>query len=455
MMPWQKENSRDRIEAAGMKFRPDKNQIKWGITIFLTAVCILLFSFIVYKGSVIAHGLSGLMGNLMAIIAGIIIAFILSPILNFIERYILAPIYRHYGIDVFSDGNYDKNRQMRKISIFITMTIFVLALYALIIIIVPQVVESLKTIIRNLPVYGQNIEDFMRNLFRNDPQMQKNANEIIDKVQSELQLFTKNKILPEIGSIMQKISQFAIRIVTGILNFIIGAIVSVYLMYQKENLSGQFKKICYAFFSERIANEAVGECRFIYYTFIGFITGKLLDSLIIGVLCFIGTKMIGTPFPMLVSFIVGVTNIIPFFGPYLGAFFGCILVFMIDPLQALFLLIFIIILQQFDGNILGPKILGDSTGLSSFWVIFAIMFFGAVWGLVGWIIGVPVFAVLYHLLARIVNHFLRVKKLPDSLMTFRSTAYIENGKIHSSKDPSSTRFFSQKRPSAWTKFFRK
>lgn len=173
---------------------------------------------------------------------------------------------------------------------------------------------------------------------------------------------------------MQKISQFAIRIVTGILNFIIGAIVSVYLMYQKENLSGQFKKICYAFFSERIANEAVGECRFIYYTFIGFITGKLLDSLIIGVLCFIGTKMIGTPFPMLVSFIVGVTNIIPFFGPYLGAFFGRILVFMIDPPQALFLLIFIIILQQFDGNILGPKILGDSTGLSSFWVILQLCF---------------------------------------------------------------------------------
>lgn len=395
-----------------MKFRPDKNQIKWGITIFLTAACILLFSFIVYKGSVIAHGLSGLMGNLMAIIAGIIIAFILSPILNFIERYILAPIYRHYGIDVFSDGNYDKNRKMRKISIFITMTIFVLALYALIIIIVPQVVESLKTIIRNLPVYGQNIEDFMRNLFRNDPQMQKNANEIIDKVQSELQLFTKNKILPEIGSIMQKISQFAIRIVTGILNFIIGAIVSVYLMYQKENLSGQFKKICYAFFSERIANEAVGECRFIYYTFIGFITGKLLDSLIIGVLCFIGTKMIGTPFPMLVSFIVGVTNIIPFFGPIIGAVPSTLLMLIVDPKKAILLFIFILILQQFDGNILGPKILGDSTGLPGFWVLVSLIICGGLFGFAGMVLAVPMFALLYSFTRSWVENKLKRKKLP-------------------------------------------
>ena len=170
------------------------------------------------------------------------------------------------------------------------------------------------------------------------------------------------------------------------------------MLASKERFAGQIKKVIYAVFERDTANITIRNFRFTHRTFIGFLPGKVIDSICIGILCFIGTSIMGTPYPALVSVIIGVTNIIPFFGPFLGAIPSTILIFVVDPMHPLncvYFVIFVFVLQQFDGNILGPKILGDSTGLTGFWVIFAITLFGGLYGVLGMIVGVPIFAVIY------------------------------------------------------------
>ena len=198
-------------------------------------------------------------------------------------------------------------------------------------------------------------------------------------------------------------------------NLLIGLIVMVYLLNIKETLSAQGKKIIYAVLSIRAANGTVEEFRYIHKVFSGFIIGKLIDSLIIGILCFILMSLFRMPFELLISVIIGVTNVIPFFGPFIGAIPSAVLVFLISPKQCLYFVGLILVLQQFDGNILGPKILGNSTGLSSFWVLFSILLFGGMFGFMGMILAVPVTAVLFDLFAKIQNYYLRKKELsPDT-----------------------------------------
>jgi len=154
--------------------------------------------------------------------------------------------------------------------------------------------------------------------------------------------------------------------------------------------------------------------------FTGFISGKILDSLIIGVLCFIGMSIFNLPMAMLVSVIVGVTNVIPYFGPFIGAIPGALIVFLVDPIKAFWFMLFILALQQFDGNILGPYILGDSIGLPAFWVIFAILVFGSIFGVLGMFIGVPTFAVIYSIIKMWIESRLEKKGMPLSLHEYAS-----------------------------------
>ena len=203
-------------------------------------------------------------------------------------------------------------------------------------------------------------------------------------------------------------------------NLIIGFVISIYLLASKELFAAQAKKIIYAFLSLERANRFISNARFANKTFGGFFVGKILDSIIIGVLCFAVTSIIGTPFCVLISVIIGVTNIIPFFGPFLGAIPSILLILFVDPLQAVYFVISVIILQQVDGNIIGPKILGSSTGLSSFWVIFSITLFGGIWGIFGMIVGVPIFAILFAFMKSLVESRLVSRNLsPETKNYFR------------------------------------
>ena len=247
--------------------------------------------------------------------------------------------------------------------------------------------------------------------FSNNPKLAKNFNNIVDNYAPEITSFLKDNVLGKVDVLLKNVSLNVIGVIKVLWNLIIGFIISIYVLASKETFAGQSKKIIYAIFHRKNANNIIEAGRFINKTFMGFISGKIIDSAIIGCLCFIGTTLIGTPHALLVSVIVGVTNIIPFFGPFLGAIPCLLLILIIEPIQALYFVFFIFFLQQLDGNVIGPKILGDSTGLSGFWVIFSITLFGGLYGVGGMIIGVPFCAIVYAGVRMLVNNRLEKKSM--------------------------------------------
>ena len=195
-------------------------------------------------------------------------------------------------------------------------------------------------------------------------------------------------------------------------NLIIGYIISIYVLFDKEKFRSQAKKLMYTFISSEKVNIILENLRYTDKVFGSFFSGKLIDSLIIGLLCFVGMLIFDMPYSLVIAVIVGVTNIIPYFGPFIGAIPSAILILLVSPSKCITFIIFIFVLQQFDGNILGPKILGNKTGLSSFWVLFSLLIFGGLFGMIGMIIGVPIFSIFYSFINGLVRRKLKEKDLP-------------------------------------------
>ena len=232
-------------------------------------------------------------------------------------------------------------------------------------------------------------------------------------------------LLNRVNDLMSGLTAGVINILTELMNIIIGLIVSAYVLFGKEKFSRQCKKLTYAVFKPSSANMILHLTIKSNDIFGGFIIGKIIDSAIIGVLCFIGLSILDMPYTMLVSVVVGVTNVIPFFGPYIGAVPSAVLILLTDPRMGIYFIIFIIALQQFDGNVLGPKILGDTTGLSAFWVVFSILIAGGLFGVPGMILGVPAFAVIYYIVGMLVDNRLKKKKLPPDTDSYDEYSYVD------------------------------
>lgn len=288
------------------------------------------------------------------------------------------------------------------------------------VIIVPDVKISITTLINNLPSYFESLKAFIialaekyqldisyLNSFMNFQVTADGIMEIIDKYSDAL--------IPQLANI----ANISVQIGSFIADVIIAIIISVYLLFSKETLIAQLKKVLYALFNRKLADVSVRVARETHRTFSGFINGKLLDSLIIGILCFIGMSILKFEYALLISFIVGVTNVIPFFGPMFGAVPSVLLLLMIDPWHALWFAVFIFALQQLDGNVIGPKILGDSTGLPALWVMFAILVGGALWGVAGMFVGVPLFAVIYRFSKEILENLLKKKNMPENTSAYK------------------------------------
>ncbi len=436
-----------------MKMKPEKNQITWGITIFLVAVAIMLAYYVMFDGKTLVGSLNKVVDSISGIVFGLVIAYILIPVLNGIESRILIPIYKKKGIDVSfaKTADWKKRKQMRVISVIITMAFFVIIIYTLLMIIIPQLINSIREIINNFPTYIRNIDEYSNLLLENNPDLQEFIDSQLDSYYATLSSYITVHIkpyLPEMGTIVKVASQSFISGIKVVIDLIVGLIVAIYVLNSKERFTTRAKKMAYAFFNEGVANELISAFRYTHKTFGNFIGGKIVDSMIIGFICYIGCKILDINYPVLISVIVGVTNIIPFFGPYIGGVAGALLLVLIDPIKALIFIIFVIVLQQFDGNILGPMILAESTGLSSFWVIFAIMFFGGMWGVVGWLVGVPIFAVFYAFVSRVTNHYLRKRNLSTETGDYYDLAYIENKEYKLLSDRANDKFNASKKTSS-------
>lgn len=301
---------------------------------------------------------------------------------------------------------------------------------------ISQIVPSIEAIINNFDTYVNNVNNWINEF---DPEKE-GINLIIYSIYTKLVVEIEKwledtaTLINHSGEILKTLSSSLMNLLGVAWDTLLGLMISVYMLASKETFKAQAKKMVYAIFERSSANKVINSMRFTHKTFIGFISGKILDSLIIGILCFIGTSILGTPYAALVSVVVGVTNIIPVFGPYLGAIPSAILILVVDlahPLNCVYFLLFILALQQFDGNVLGPWILGDSTGLSGFWVIFSITIFGGLFGVAGMVVGVPVFAVLYAAVKGVIDSKLSKKEMPTTTDAYQKLDTIdENGEFH-------------------------
>lgn len=402
----------------------NKKYIQIGVILLIIICLSLLFNHFLNNLKMSDSAKVHLGKIMLPIIDGCALAYFLNPLMKIIEKKVLTPFFGKLKLKKPVGKN-----TVRGLSIAITLTIFLLIVAGLVLLIVPQLLDSIQSIITRFPSYVASFNRWSGQFLGKYPQL----SDVLDDYWENITDYAMKEILPKIQGLISTLSTTVLGSVWGVIVFIfkliIGIILSVYILYNKETFGAQAKKVAYSLFDEERANNLINNTRFADKTFGGFISGKIVDSLIIGCLCFIGTTVMQTPYALLISVIVGVTNIIPFFGPYLGAIPSGFIILMINPVKCLWFLIFVLILQQIDGNIIGPKILGDSTGLSSFWVIFAITLFGGFFNVLGMFLGVPIFAIIYAAIKTFIDTRLERKKLPTN------TSFYMNSDYHSEDYP--------------------
>lgn len=406
-----------------MKINIEKKHISLGITFFIVIAASICFYYLIFHGDRFSAQIHSLLVISSPVLYGIVLAYILTPIVNNIERKLLIPLFSETN-DISQMSSAQK-KWMRFLSVIMTVIIVILFIYGFFSILIPNLISSIRSISIAFPYYFSNLTHYADKYFEANPDIEALFYQLIDTYWEEINKYINNIIIPQMESLIKTLSLSLISVLKAMWNLIIGLIISIYVLCSKETFAAQSKKIVYALFSTNNANGLIKDFRFISDTFIGFISGKIIDSIIIGIICFIGTSLLKIPYALLVSVIVGVTNIIPFFGPYLGAIPSAILILMIDPIKCITFIIFILVLQQVDGNFIGPKILGQSTGLTGFWVISSITIFGGLFGIVGMIIGVPFFAVVYAMIRRIIERMLRKKGLSTDTADYMKLDYID------------------------------
>ena len=368
----------------------------------------IIFFFLIYRFDGFGDALSTLTGILMPFIYGAVIAYLLKPVCNTIEGFLRRLIpERMKGL-------------ISVLSVALTILFGLLLIYALVMMIVPQLITSVTTLYYTA---RNNLNDFVdwashQEIIASNQKLLDFIETSYDNLQDTLDNIVRTKLVPSMQSLLSGAALGVMSFVTFLKNIIIGVIVSVYLLASRKKFGQQCKMILYSLIKPRWADIILEEILYADKMFGGFINGKILDSAIIGVLCYIACLIFKFPSALLVSVIIGVTNVIPFFGPFIGAIPATLLILIQNPIKALWFVLFVLVLQQVDGNIIGPKILGNTTGLSSFWVLFAILLFGGLWGFVGMIIGVPLFAVIYDVLKKFVFHGLRRNEEMELVTTY-------------------------------------
>ncbi len=382
---------------------------KYTTVAFYAAIVIavnVLLVVAVFRFDTIMKLLSTVLVALMPVIWGVVIAFLMNPIMVKFEG-----LFRNKVVK-----NPSKKKLTRACSVTVSSIVFLGIVAGLIYIVVPELINSVIDIFNNASSIISKVQGWINRLFRNYPEVEALATEKLKEFSTDF-----GTLIEKIQPMLENILSGAWGVINVLKNFVLGFIASLYMLCSKEKLLAQAKKILIASTKKSTCEKIMKFCCEANKVFSGFLSGKIIDSAIIGILCFIGLTIMNMPYNIMISVLIGITNIIPFFGPIIGAIPATALMLLIDPKKAVILLIFIIVLQQFDGNILGPKILGDSTGLPGFWVLVSLLFFGNLFGFVGMIIAVPLFALIYSFIRTSIESKLKNKKLPVA-----TDYYIEN-----------------------------
>jgi predicted PurR-regulated permease PerM len=321
-----------------------------------------------------------------------------------------------------------KNKLVRSISVMITVVITIILLVIIVAMLFPELIKSISGLVEDFPTYIRNLYSQTIQWIDNNPSVNtlfgEQLEEKISNIQKQLlQLFSEFK--PNFDKVMDAVGKGISGVVGGVKNFAIGFILSVYLLFSKEDFIAQIRKGMFAIFPTDFTKKLLSIGSKTNSIFSDFLVGKAVDSLIIGVICFIGLTIMQMPYTVLISILVGITNMIPFFGPFIGAVPSAILVLLTEPKRTIAFIIFIVVLQQIDGNIIGPKILGNKMGLSTFWIVFAILVFGGLFNVVGMFIGVPVFTIIYISVNSFVEDRLKAKNMPMDKRYYKNMTITE------------------------------
>ncbi len=387
-----------------MKEKFENKYVAWGVTIFGVFASLILLFFTLYRWHYIAGFIETVFTILTPVIFGLFIAYIMNPAVNFFEKKVFNKLLKKMGVKV------KKNSKLpRALSICTSTILFFGLLVTCISYLIPEILKSLEMLITNINVYLSNGKELLIKLFGERESMVVFINDNYGRFSTFLNNWLNEGLL---NDLITTLGNGIYGTIVFLYNLIIGYIISIYIIYDKEKFKGQIKKVLCTIFDKEQINIILDNARYTDKVFGGFFAGQLIDALIVGIICFIGMLIFDVPYALIVAVIVGVTNVIPYFGPFIGAIPSAFLILLVDPAKCITFLIFIVVLQQVDGNVLIPKILGGKTGLSSFWVLVSLLVFGGLFGILGMILGVPLFSILYSFINGVIRRRLKDRDLP-------------------------------------------
>ncbi len=407
-----------------MKFRWDRKYLYWGVTAFCVIACSMLFFWTFTQWSQVKSIVKTGLSILNPIITGVVIAYILNPILSFLERKLLLKL----GGKLFPK-NADSARHFSRImGIMIVVALLISIISTLLILVLPQLYLSIQKLVLNMQAYYNTAVNWLGGVFNRNVEAGTLFANILSGATNYFTNWVNTGLLPRMQNIIASLSTGVIGVIKAIFGFFIGIIVSCYVMYRKEEFTARIKKLTYSLLSKEHTDSLINAMGHIHKTFGQFFVGKLIDATFVGIVCATFMTICKLPYVALISMIIATTNVIPFFGPYIGGIPSCFLILLESPVQCVIFGAFLIIMQAFDGNVVEPRIIGNKTGMSGFWIIFSILLFGGIFGFPGLLFGVPLFAVIYSSLGAWSKKRLKNKQMPTD-----TAAYIYAGPVDPAK----------------------
>ncbi len=373
----------------------------------------MLFYFLLFRTHTLGVGLSKVIEVMSPIIYGFITAYLLNPVMTLFEKAsyrIISRLKLHPGRK--------RKKVIRIASSFLALFAAGVVIYALLSSVLPELVKSVRSIVFNFQRYVNNVNHFLDTVLSGNAELDSKTTELISEYAQKAQDWLSAEMTPWLDNLVNGLTSGIFNLVTFLKNIFLGVVISLYILIAKESMLARFRRFLYAVLPVPTTNRILHSLRFADEKFGGFIIGKLIDSAIIGVICYVCCRIFSFPYAMLISVVIGVTNVIPFFGPFIGAIPSTVLIFVVDPIKALIFIIFILCLQQFDGNLLGPRILGSSVGVSSYMVIVSILIGSGFFGVKGMVIAVPTGAVVVAFSQGAILRKIKKKGLPGSLESY-------------------------------------
>ncbi len=390
-----------------MNQKQDNRYVKWGLTalivVFISIVLVVIFTNLPGFFDVLKRA-----GRILSpLMTGVVIAFLLNPLVNLVDGCIRSILTKKKMKPATAA------KLSRTAGVLFALVFAIFLIYGFFAMLLPQLYDSVMSIWESAPGYYERAENWVLDILEDNPEFQTYINIAFDKVYEFVENWINTTFLSDVSKILSTLTSSVIAVIKSLTNFLIGFVASIYILFSKEKFQAQAKKLVVGIFSPSRADRILYVGSETSRVLNGFVIGKIIDSAIIGVLCYIGMVLLKLPYAALLSTIVGITNVIPVFGPVIGMIPGALILLLVNPLQAFYFVVFVIVLQQVDGNVIGPKILGNTVGLSGFWVLVSITVAAGFFGVAGMLLGVPVFAIIYSLVSDALDAKLKKRDMTE------------------------------------------